>query len=68
MAWPFSDDNAILFKLEKRLSGSANESRVRIYINTGNVFDQVRLQQNGFAAEVELEQANRSREGIHQPL
>src|SRR6516225_9365140 len=58
MAWPFSDDDTSSAEPNKGLGGSADEQRVRIHLNAGDVFNQVRLQQNGFTTEVELEQTN----------
>jgi hypothetical protein len=53
-------------KLAKRLRGGAYEHRIRVHLNSGDVFDEIRFQQDGFISDRQHEQAKRSRQGIGQ--
>jgi len=67
IAGPFSHDHVVRAEPEKRLC-HLNQNRVRVFLYAGKGLDEVRLEQHGLAAEIKVEQANRSSEGIRQAL
>lgn len=57
MSWSFADGHGGRVESEKGFGRGADELRVGVYRPTRNVFDDVGLQQNRFAAHVQIEEA-----------
>src|SRR5579883_1220766 len=66
MAWPLANNDVARAQSQERLGGGAHENRVRIYIDARNVLDEVWFQQNGLVVKIQIEEANRSHQGISQ--
>jgi hypothetical protein len=59
MTGTLADENRLGAELEKRFSGRANKNGIRVDLNGGDVFHKIRFEQDGLAAEIQLEQADR---------
>ena len=57
VARPFGDDDALRAQREKRIGCRTHQHRIRIHLRARDGFHQVRLQQHGFSAEIQIEQS-----------
>src|SRR5215831_20793200 len=55
MTRPFSHLHRRCVRAEESLSRSANQLRVGVHWSSGNVFDDIGLEKNRFAADVQIE-------------
>src|SRR5262249_2369625 len=58
MARPFSHGDRSCVTTQESFSRSANQLRVGVYWSTGNVFDDIGLEKNRFAADIQIEKAD----------
>ena len=57
MTRPFGDDDALRAQREKRIGCRTHQPRIRIHLRARNGFHQVRLQQHGLSAKIQIEQS-----------
>ena len=57
MARPFANDDALRSQREKRIGSRTHQPRIRVHLRAWDVLHQVRLQQHGLAAKIQIEQS-----------
>ena len=56
MSWPFADGYRGRIESEEGFGGGPDELRIGVYRPSGNVFDDVRFEQNRFSSDVQIEE------------